>query len=67
MELVRTRTQERGGERLFYDIGVDSRRTKSERETKDHLEKNCREREKQGRVEELECSQGSGEGQRVLV
>ena len=26
-----------------------------------------RKREKQGRVEELECSQGSGAGQRVLV
>ena len=52
MELVRTRTQERGGERLFYDIGVNSRKTKSERETKDHLEKNCREREtrQDGRV-----------------
>ena len=41
VELVRTCTQERGGERLFYSIGVDSRRTKSERETKEHLEKNC--------------------------
>ena len=40
---------------------------KSERETKDHLEKNCREGEKQDRVEELECSQGSGAEQRVLV
>ena len=67
VELVRSCTQERGGERLFYSLGVDSRRTKSERETKDHLEKNCWEGEKQGRVEELECSQGSGAEQRVLV
>ena len=41
MELVRTCTQVRGGERLFYGVGVDSRKTKSKRETKDHLEKNC--------------------------
>ena len=46
---------------------MDSRGTKSERETKDHLEKNFWERKKQGRVDELECSQGSGAGQRVLV
>ena len=32
MELVRTRTQERGCEQLFYGIGVDSRRLKGERE-----------------------------------
>ena len=57
----------RAGERLFYSIGVDSRRTKSERETKDHLEKNCREREKQARMDELECCQGNDAGQRVLV
>ena len=38
-ELVKTCTQDRGVERLFYSIGVDFRRTKSERETKD--EKNC--------------------------
>ena len=46
VELLRTCTQERVGERLFYSIVVDSRRTKSERETKDHLERNFgRERE----------------------
>ena len=67
VELVRTCTAERGGERLFYSIGVDSRKTKTERETKDHFEKNCSEREKQGRVEELECSQARGAGQRLLV
>ena len=39
MELVMTCTQERG--RLFYSIGVDSGRTKGEKETKDHLEKDC--------------------------
>ena len=67
VELVRTCAQEREGKWLFYSIGMDSRGTKSERETKDHLEKNFWERKKQGRVDELECSQGSGAGQRVLV
>ena len=43
---VRTCTQERGGERLFYSLRVDSRKTKSEREAKDHLEKTCSERER---------------------
>ena len=33
--------QERGCERLFYGIGVDTRRSKGERETKNHLEKDC--------------------------
>ena len=37
---------------------------KGEMETKDHLDKDCGEGEKQGRVEELKCSQGGG---RVLV
>ena len=46
---------------------MDSRRTKGERETKDYLEKDCREEEKQGSVEELECSQGGCTEQRVLV
>lgn len=32
MELVRTHTQERGCEQLFYSIGVDSRRLKGERD-----------------------------------
>ena len=41
VELVRTSSQESEREQLFYGIGVDSRRMKSERETKDHLEKNC--------------------------
>ena len=48
MELVRTHTQERGCEQLFYSIGVDSRRLKGERETKDHLERDFRKRERQG-------------------
>ena len=34
VELVRTCTLERGKERLFYSIGVDSGRSKSVRETK---------------------------------
>ena len=59
--------RKKGKNDCFYSIGVDSRGTKSERETKDHLEKNCWENEKQGRVEELECSQGSGAEQRELV
>ena len=48
MELVRTRTQERGCERMFYGIygiGVDTRKSNDERETKDHLEKDCRRRQ----------------------
>ena len=42
VELARTRTQEKECERLFYSIGVDTRRLRSERETKDHLEKPSR-------------------------
>ena len=38
--------QERGCERLFYGIGVDTRRLKGERETKDHLKKDCLKRER---------------------
>ena len=57
--------QERGCERLFYGIGVDTRRLKGERETKDHLKKDCLKRERQGGVEELECGQGGGTPQRV--
>ena len=30
------------------------------RETKDHLGKDCQKRERQGRVEELECGQDGG-------
>ena len=63
----RTLTQQRGLERLFYSIGVDTARTKDKRETKDHLEKDCREGWKQDRVEELEYSQGEGTEWRVLV
>ena len=51
MELVRTRTLEGGCERLFYGIRVDTRGSKGERKTKDHLKKDCRMRERQGRVE----------------
>ena len=57
---VRTSTQERGCERLFYGIGVDTRESKDERGTKDHLGKDCRKRKRLGRVEELECGQGGG-------
>ena len=43
---VRTSTQERGYERLFYGIGADTRESKDERGTKDHLGKDCRKRER---------------------
>ena len=46
MELFRTRTQERGCERLFCGIGVDTRMSRGERETKDQLEMNCSKRKK---------------------
>ena len=45
---------------------MDAGESKGERETKDHLEKDCREGERQSRVEELECGEGSGAKQRVL-
>ena len=45
---------------------MDAGGSKGEREAKDHLEKDCREGERQSRVEELECGQGSGARQRVL-
>ena len=38
---------------LFYSIGVDTRRAKGERDAKDYLERDCQEREKQGRMEEF--------------
>ena len=45
MELVRTRTQERGCERLSTVLGR-TRGLKGEIETKDYLEKSCRKRER---------------------
>ena len=57
---VRTSTQERGYERLLYGIGADTRESKDERGTKDHLGKDCRKRKRLSRVEELECGQGGG-------
>ena len=45
---------------------MDAGESKGERETKDHLGKDCREGERQSRVEEMECGQGSGAKQRVL-
>ena len=49
-------------------ISPEGRRARGRLETKDHLEKDCgkREREKSGRVEELECGQGGGWQQRIL-
>ncbi len=43
------------------------RRSKGERKTKDHLKKDCNEREKQGGAEELECGQSGATEQNVLV
>ena len=54
-------------ERLFYSIGLNTRRMKGERETKDHWEKDCGDGGKQGRLEELECTLCCGTEQRVLV
>ena len=54
MELVRTRTRERGCERPFYGIRVETR-SKGKRDTNDLLEKDCRKRKRQSEVEELEC------------
>ena len=45
---------------------MDAGGSKGERDTEDHLEKDCREGERPSRVEELECGQGSGARQRVL-
>ena len=67
MELVGTHAQERGFKRLLHSIGMDTRRSKSEREDKDNLEKDGGERKKQGEVEELGRSQSSGTEQGVLV
>ena len=67
MELVGTHTQERGCERLLHSIGMDTRRSKSEREAKDNLEKDGGEGKKQGRVGELGSSQSGGAEQGVLV
>ena len=57
VELVGTHTQERGCKRLLHSIGVDNRRSKSERDAKDHLEKDSREGKKQGGVDKLGSSQ----------
>ena len=44
MELVRKRTLERP----FHGIGVDTRRWKGERETNDHLNKDCQREARRG-------------------
>jgi len=67
VELVGIHTQERGFERLLHSIGMDTRRSKSEREAKDNLEKEGGEGKKQGGVEELGGSQSSSTEQGVLV
>ena len=62
MELVGTHTQERGHTQLLHSTGVDTRRSKSEREAKDSLEKYGGEGKKQGRVDELvSCQSGCTE------
>ena len=50
----------RGCEQPFYGIRVDTRRWRGRRETKDHLGKDCQKRQRQSRVEELECGQDGG-------
>ena len=50
----------------FTGIGVDTRRSEGEKETEHHLVKDCRKKEKHGRVEELECGKGGGWQQRML-
>ena len=56
MELFRTFTQERRCERLFCGIGVDTRMSKGEKETKDSKRKSKGKR--QGDMEELDCGWG---------
>ena len=51
---------------MFYSFGMDPGGSKGERETKAHLEKDCREGERKSRVEELECGQASGPRLRLL-
>ena len=46
-------------------MGSKATESKGKRETKDHLE-DCREGERQSRVEELKCGQGSGAKKRIL-
>ena len=61
MELARICTQEKGTERLHESTGVDTRGSKGEKEAKNHIKKNHREREEQGRMDGLEWGQnGSG-------
>lgn len=57
-----TSTGERG-----YGPCHSNRGSKGKRETEDHLEYYCGEREKQGREEESEGSHGGGAEQSVLV
>ena len=56
MELVGTHTQVRGWKRPLHSIGVDTRRSKNEMETKDYLEKNGCDREKQGGGKSMEIT-----------
>lgn len=69
MELLRTGTQERARERLFYKVegGGGTRRSKGERKTTDHVENECQEREKQGGVEDLGCDESCSTEERVSV
>jgi len=56
------RREERGCVRLLHSIGMNTRRSKSEREAKDNLEKDGGEGKKQGGVEELGSSQTGWHG-----
>ena len=68
VELVRTFTQERRGRTtVLRHCGGLQKDEEQEGDQRPLGEELLREREKQGRVEELECSQGSSAGQRVLV
>jgi len=59
VELARMCTQEKGTERLHDNTRVDTRGLKGETGAKHHVEKNCREREEQSRMDEPEGGQNS--------
>ena len=60
VELVGTHTQKTGCKQLLHSLGMDTRRSKSEREAKDNLEKDGGKGKKQSGLEELGSSQRGG-------
>lgn len=56
-----------GENNCFTALGWTPEGRRARGRPRDHLEKDCGEGEKQGKVEELECSQRGGMEQRVLV